>query len=471
MSRSISRSLLCFALWTAGAGLHAQSPRETSTVRLIRELKDGVVAIFSEGKDISMAGSGSVIHESGYILTNDHVVEDRPGNVLFANGTVLPYELLGRLTEKDLAVIKVSPEHPCTRIPPGYSHDLMAGEPVLVMGNPGGRGLVFSSGILSSTGIIMDASNALVMSRFKDSTRDRYLQFDATSNHGNSGGPLVNAEGKQIGIVAKKDPQADNINYAIPMDRVRTWLPDLVAADERNDLWLGIKVNMLATRAVVTDVEKDSPAAGAGVQAGDIITAAEHQPVRDPIDWLLLLCQARGEKTLALTLQRGEKTVEVAVARLAYPQPKLESVEDKKPGLQYAVYYGDHLRKLPDFAVLKPVANGVTADLNPALLAGERKEDYAVTFEGFLQLDQGGFQRLVLSCDDGARLFLDGRLVVEDQGPHAPQEASGPIRVQPGLHRLRIEYYNGVGDGELKLFLRPNGGSQRELTTADFFHE
>ncbi|MDR3406415.1 MAG: trypsin-like peptidase domain-containing protein [Chthoniobacter sp.] len=472
MSRSISpRALLCFALWIAGAGLHAESPRETSTVRLIRNLQDGVVAIFSEGNGVAMAGSGSVIHESGYILTNNHVVEDRLGKVLFADGTVLPYTLFGRLTEKDLAVIKVSPEHPCTRIPSGYSHDLMAGEPVVAMGNPGGRGLVFSSGILSSTGIIMDASDALVMSRFKDTTRDRYLQFDATSNHGNSGGPLVNAEGKQIGVVAKKDPHEDNTNYAIPMDRVRTWLPDLLAPEERFQLWLGIKVNMLAAKAVVADVEKDSPAAGVGVQVGDIITAAEHQPIRDPIDWLLFLCQLREQKTLALTLQRGEKTIDVAAERAAYPQPKLESTVGKKPGLQYAVYYGDHLRKLPDFTALKPNAQGVTADLNPTPLAGERKEDYAVIFEGFLQLDQGGFQRLVLSCDDGARLFLDGRLVVEDPGPHAPQEASGPIRVQPGLHRLRIEYYNGAGDGELKLFLRPNGGAQRELTATEFFHE
>jgi len=464
-------SFLALGICALSAALRAESPRDTPTVELIRSLKDGVVAVFSEGKDGTMAGSGSVIHESGYILTNNHVVEDRAGEVLFADGTVLPYYLFGRLTEKDLAIIKVSPERPCARIPLGRSHDLMAGEPVVVMGNPGGRGLVFSSGILSSPGIIMDAANALVMARFRDSARDRYLQFDATSNRGNSGGPLINAEGSQIGVVTLKDPREDNTNYAIPVDRVRACLPDLLAPEERFQLWLGIKVNMLRGTAVVAAVENDSPANKAGVREGDIIVAAERQPVRDPIDWLLILCEAREKKTIAMTVQRAGHNIDLEIERAAYPQPKLELAEGKKPGLQYTLYHADHLRKLPDFATLKPIKNGVTTDLNPEPLAGERQEDYALVYEGFLQLDQDGFQRLVVSSDDGARLWLDGRLVIEDPGPHAPQEASGPIRVQPGLHRLRIEYYNGAGAAELKLFLRPNGGWQREVTAAELFHE
>src|ERR1700677_1848493 len=143
------KSILALGLWAVSAALRAESPRENPTGRLIRSLTDGVVAVFSEGKDGTMAGSGSVIHESGYILTNNHVVENRAGKVLFADGAVLPYVLFGRLTEKDLAIIKVSAEHPCARIPLGRSNDLMAGESVVVMGNPGGRGLVFLRAIPS----------------------------------------------------------------------------------------------------------------------------------------------------------------------------------------------------------------------------------------------------------------------------------------------------------------------------------
>jgi S1-C subfamily serine protease len=465
------KAFLLLAVGTTGALLHAESPRETSTVRLIRNLQDGVVAVFSDDKDGWTAGSGSVIHESGFILTNNHVVEDRSGHVLFADGTVLPYELFGRITEKDLAVIKVTPDHPCTRVPLGRSHDLMAGEPILVMGNPGGRGLVFSSGILSSTGIFAKGPNALAMSRFKESTRDRFLQFDATSNHGNSGGPLVNAEGREIGMVTLKDPHENNTNYAIPIDRVRTWLPNLLAPEERYGLWLGIRVDILAEQAVVIGVEKDSPASKAGVQVGDVITSAEHQPVRDPIDWLLALCRAGPKKSFTLAFQRGGQTNNVDIERAAYPAPRLEPMDGKQPGLHYTLYYADHLQALPDFSRLAPVKSGITASLDPGPLAGERQEHYAIVYEGFLKLEERDFRRLVLSIDDGARLFLDGRLVLEDEGPHAPQEASGQIRVQPGLHRLRIEYYNGVGAGELKLFLRPNGGDQREITPAELFHD
>jgi S1-C subfamily serine protease len=464
---------LCFFLqaWASSAEVSDQSPRVTSTVRLIRNLKDGVVAVFSESKGIVTYGSGSIIHESGVILTNDHVVEDRPGNVLFADGTVLPYKLFGRITEKDIAILTVKADHPYTRIPPGRCHDLMAGEPVLVMGNPGGRGLVFSSGILSSTGIFDAGPNALAMARFKESMRDRYLQFDATSNPGNSGGPLVNAEGYQIGMVTRKNFKEDNTNFAIPMDRIRASLPNLLAPEERYGIWLGVKVDMQAEHAVVTAVEKDSPAASAGVNAGDVITAVEHQPVRDPIDWLLGVCWARNMKSFAFTVQRDGKSIDINTERAPYPAPKLEPIEGKKPGLQYTLYYAEHLQALPDFSKLTPIKTDVTASLDPDPLAAPRKEHYAIVYEGYLKLDEGGFRRLVLSIDDGARLFLDGRLVLEDEGPHAPQETSGPINIRPGLHRLRIEYYNGVGAGELKLLLRPNGGAQREITPAEFFHD
>jgi S1-C subfamily serine protease len=471
MAARLLLSISLLAMLTPGATMSAESPRETETVRLIRSVKDGVVAVFSAGNGITMAGSGSVIHESGFILTNNHVVEDRLGQVLFADGTVLPYTLFGRLTEKDMAIIRVDSERPCLRIPPGRSNDLMVGEPVLVAGNPGARGLVFSSGILSSTGIIMDAANALVMAHFKDSAWDRYLQFDATSNHGNSGGPLINAEGRQIGVVTRKDYHEDNTNYAIPMDRVRTLLPDLLAPEERFEVWLGIKVNMLAAKAVVAEVEKDSPASRAGVQVGDVIATLEQRPVRDPIDWLLMLCQARNTKPLAMTIERDGKSMAVAVTRADYPKAKFETMEGKEPGLQYSLYRGGKQRTLPDFSKLKLVKSGTTTDLDPEKLAGDDKEDCALLYEGYVKLDGKGFQRLVVLSDDGARLILDGRLVLEDPGPHAAQEASGPIRVQPGLHRLRIEYYNGAADGKLKLYLRPNGGEQREITGAELFHD
>ena len=109
------------------------SPRVTRTVEIIRQIEEGVVAIFSQGSDQTLqSGSGSIIHPAGFILTNDHVVGDRPGVVLLKGRSPVRYQLVGRLPEKDLAVIRISVPEKLTAIPMGHSDALMAGEPCLV---------------------------------------------------------------------------------------------------------------------------------------------------------------------------------------------------------------------------------------------------------------------------------------------------------------------------------------------------
>jgi S1-C subfamily serine protease len=451
--------------------VRAQSPRETPAVKLIRKLQPGVVAVFSyDKKGGTTYGSGSVIHESGFILTVNHVVEDRPGDVLFADGRKMKYFLYGRVIEKDLAIIKIDPDEPCVRIPLGRSGDLMTGEPILNAGNPGGRGVVFSSGIVNSPALLADAGLAVDMADFQDTALDRYIQYDATSNRGNSGGPLINAEGIQVGVADRKVFEQENINYAIPADRVRTYLPDLLAPEERRGYWVGVTVNMLAERAVIRDVAKDSPAAQVGVQPGDIIVKANDHEVRDPVDWELILLQARSGQLWPMVLQRGNQRIEVTAVPADYPRQKLEDEAGKQKGLKYDFYQLSHLRKLPDFSKLKPTKSGVATSLNPVPIAGGAKEHYAIVFEGFVKLTNQGFQRLVLSSDDGSRLFLDDRLVVDSDGPHPLQDSSGPINVQPGLHRLRIEYFNGYDGAGLKLYVRGSDGTQKEISEPEFFH-
>src|SRR5689334_15191623 len=103
------------------------SPRRTRQVEIIERCGAGVVAIFSQGKDNTISsGSGSVIHGDGYILTNDHVVLDRPGVVLHRDHPPLPYRTIGRLWEKDLALIKVDAPKPLVSVPLGRSYDLVS---------------------------------------------------------------------------------------------------------------------------------------------------------------------------------------------------------------------------------------------------------------------------------------------------------------------------------------------------------
>lgn len=102
------------------------------------------------------------------------------------------------------AIVKLLASGPFPVVPLGRSHDLLNGETVVVAGNPGGRGTVFTAGIISSRMVLSGAPNALVMTNYKNSRRPMFIQFDAASNGGNSGGPLVNMEGDLVGIVSAK---------------------------------------------------------------------------------------------------------------------------------------------------------------------------------------------------------------------------------------------------------------------------
>ena len=125
--------LLLFFLWLGP--LHADDPRITPAVTLIEKIRPAIVPIFTRAGDSGSAGTGVVIHEQGYILTADHVTKDHEGVVIFGL-TRVPYKIVGRLPERDLALLKVNLPKPITPIPLGRSHDLRAGEPIVGGGNP-----------------------------------------------------------------------------------------------------------------------------------------------------------------------------------------------------------------------------------------------------------------------------------------------------------------------------------------------
>ena len=177
-------SLAAIALPILAEAQTPASPRRTATVELAAKTEASVVAIYAQGDGETHSGSGSIISPHGYILTNDHVVRNRAGVVLFPDGVMRPFRVVGRAPEKDLAIIAVPVKEPLPALPMGRSHDVLTGEPILVAGNPGGRGIVFSSGIVSSPRMMLDAPNALIMAQFPNDARDRFIQFDAASNAG-----------------------------------------------------------------------------------------------------------------------------------------------------------------------------------------------------------------------------------------------------------------------------------------------
>ena len=229
-------------------------------------------------------GSGFVWSSDGIIVTNNHVVEGASRiTVNFNDGRQLPARLLGVDPDSDLAVLRVD-EKGLPAAPIGTSADLMIGETVVAVGNPFGLSGTVTTGVVSALG-------RSVPSQDQTRTFTDFIQTDASINPGNSGGPLLNIEGRVIGINVAIYAQAQGIGFAIPVDRARKVIQDLLRYGEVHAAWIGAVTATLtpeeakrlgiATQrgALIARVFTGSPAEAAGLRAGDVITAVAGKPV------------------------------------------------------------------------------------------------------------------------------------------------------------------------------------------------
>jgi serine protease Do len=229
-------------------------------------------------------GSGFVWSSDGIIVTNNHVIEGASRIIVnLQDGRQLAARLLGVDPDSDLAVLRVDAKN-LTQAPIGTSSDLMIGETVVAVGNPFGLSGTVTTGVVSAVGRSVPSKEA-------GRTFTDFIQTDASINPGNSGGPLLNIEGRVIGINVAIYAQAQGIGFAIPVDRARKVIQDLLRYGTVHNAWIGAvtatltpeearRLNLRATRgAFVSRVFPDSPAALAGLKTGDVITAVDGKPV------------------------------------------------------------------------------------------------------------------------------------------------------------------------------------------------
>ncbi len=262
-------------------------------------------------------GSGFLIHRDGYLVTNAHVV-DRAAEVkvTFADGTVLDAEEVAIDRTHDLAVLKLNARRSLPHLKLGRSDDLMPGETVVAIGNPLGLQHTVTTGVISALDRVLHFDNA---TDYKG-----LIQTDASINPGNSGGPLLNVLGELIGINTAIRGDAQNIGFAIPVDRLTELLPVMLDVERLKQAEFGIHFNGKPQRTgvkgvLVERVDPDSPAEKAGIKPGDLVTSIDNQPTPDFMQAFSLLDRTPIGQSMKIDIVRAgdeTKSVEVPIAEI-----------------------------------------------------------------------------------------------------------------------------------------------------------
>jgi serine protease Do len=280
----------------------------------VRMLHDQLFRIFP----IEGVGSGFVIDEKGYILTNNHVIDDAERlKVTLPDGKVLRGRVVGSDETTDLAVLKVESEQSLPAAELGNSDNLKAGQMVIAIGNPFGLtgGPAVTAGIVSSLNRSIQTKSGVL----------ELIQTDAAINPGNSGGPLVNTKGEVIAINTANMPYAQGIGFAVPVNTAKSILKELIENGKVTRPWIGVasmKVTPQVARyyglpvtegALVARVEPYSPADDAGLRKGDIIEEIDGNRIKDPAQIASHVHKKQVNDQLTLTVNRYGRQFQVPV--------------------------------------------------------------------------------------------------------------------------------------------------------------
>jgi S1-C subfamily serine protease len=262
-------------------------------------------------------GSGAIISKDGYVLTNSHVVDDAEEiEVVLHDGTIFPAELVGQDPHADLAVIRIKPgkSREFTAIEPADSDALRVGEFVVAIGSP------FSLSSSVTLGIVSQKGRTIGMLPYED-----FIQTDAAVNQGNSGGPLVDLDGKMVGLNTMIQTTSGGnigISFAIPANMAMTVAEAIMRDGKWTRPWIGITMNETKAGVEVDDVIPDGPAAEGDLLPGDVLQKVNGRPIvegRDVQRSILLL--KVGDKAVIEVLRNGKK-VEKVVRTKEMPVPR-----------------------------------------------------------------------------------------------------------------------------------------------------
>lgn len=272
-------------------------------------------------------GSGVIVSPTGYILTNNHVIEGADEiEVILNDSRRSRARVIGSDPDSDLAVLKIELDK-LPVIVLGNSDSLQVGDPVLAIGNPFGVGQTVTSGIVSALG-----RNQLGINTFEN-----FIQTDAAINPGNSGGALVDASGNLLGIntaIYSRSGGNMGIGFAIPVATAQQVLESIVKEGQVTRGWIGVEPSDLSPElaetfgvkadegVIITGVLQNGPAAQAGIRPGDVITRVANEPVRNVSELLTKVAALRPGAQATFVVRRQERTLEVNITPGVRPKPR-----------------------------------------------------------------------------------------------------------------------------------------------------
>jgi serine protease Do len=257
-------------------------------------------------RQVAVLGSGMVVHEDGYVITNAHVIKGSEKiKVVFSDGSEFPAEIISGDESKDLAVLKIPVNKKLPFIHLGRSYDLMIGETVVAIGNPYGYANTVTSGVVSAVGRDIQVAEGFWLRGL--------IQTDAPINPGNSGGPLLNINGELIGVNTAVRAEAENIGFAIPVDMLVDNLSHMLMPEKLRRVRLGLAMGRMKkigqfSGLIVDSVSKASPADQDGISAGDLVLEIDGHKLTSVIDFYVKMMDKEIGEPIEVTYVKPDVT-------------------------------------------------------------------------------------------------------------------------------------------------------------------